>query len=170
MIRDTEVDAGMLSVTPFDGEALATPSVLSDREEVMADGSEISVPLCKSSLSDNDAVDDDNNNLAIAGQEHSLAKEECRQRVGFTINMSVNLGSLSLHFDAYDTSQGFSVWTEDVLGFATNWFFVLPYVHSLKLDGVTKLRKMAIKVGHGLAICWDDRVIQHWLNVHVPFQ
>jgi hypothetical protein len=41
-------------------------------------------------------------------------------RVGFTIIMSVGLGNSS-HYDVGDVSQGFSVWTEEVPGLASNW-------------------------------------------------
>ena len=63
--------------------------------------------------------------------------------------MSVDLGNSS-HSDVHDASQGFAVWTEEVPGRGENWFFVLPNVHGLKLDGVTKFRGMAVKLGHGV--------------------
>ena len=44
-----------------------------------------------------------------------------RLRVGFTIDMSVDLGNLS-HYDVGNVSQGFSVWTEEVPGLASNWY------------------------------------------------
>jgi hypothetical protein len=81
--------------------------------------------------------------------------------------MSVNLGNSS-HFDVHDASQGFAVWTEEVPGSGENWFFVLPNVHGLKTDGVTKFRGMAVKLGHGVAISWDGRVIRHCTSVSHP--
>ena len=53
---------------------------------------------------------------------------ECRWRVGYTIDMSVNLGNSS-HFDVNDASQGYSLWTEEMIGHGKNWFFVLTNVH-----------------------------------------
>ena len=81
--------------------------------------------------------------------------------------MSVNLGN-SLHFDVHDASQGFSVWTENVPGCGANWFFVLPNVHGLKPDGATKFRGVAVKLGHGVAISWDGRVIRHCTSISHP--
>ncbi len=81
--------------------------------------------------------------------------------------MSVNLGNSS-HFDVHDASQGFSVWTEDFPGCGANWFFVVPNVHGLKSDGVTKFRGLAVKLGHGVAISWDGRVIRHCTSVSHP--
>ncbi len=48
-------------------------------------------------------------------------------RVGFSIDMSVNLMNAS-HFDVWDASPGFSVWTETIPGAAKNWYFVMPNV------------------------------------------
>jgi hypothetical protein len=168
VIRDTEGNSGLQPVSPMDGEALPTPSDSSDQMEVIgvAEGSEIAVALCGSSDSDNDG-DADEDSLAIALLERSLAKEECRRRVGYTIDMSANLGNSS-HFDVHDTSQGFSVWTEDFPGCGADWFFVLPNEHGLKPDGVTKFRGLAVKLGHGVAISWDGRVIRHCTSVSHP--
>ncbi len=49
-------------------------------------------------------------------------------RVGYTIDVSVNLGNAS-HYDVHDASQGFSVWTEQIRGLGSNWFFVMPNLH-----------------------------------------
>ena len=46
--------------------------------------------------------------------------------------------------------------------------FVLPNVHGLKPDGVTKFRGMVVKLGHGVAITWDGRVIRHCTSVSHP--
>ncbi len=92
---------------------------------------------------------------------------ECRRRVGYTVDMSVNLGNLS-HFDVHDASQGFTVWAEEVPGCGENWFLVLPNVHGLKRDRVTKFRGMAVKLGHGVAISWDGRVIRHCTSMSHP--
>ena len=147
----------------MDGEALPTPSDSVDAEEVMcvADGG--------SDGSSELANDDDDDNLSIELLERSLAKEERRQWIGYTIDMSVNLGDTS-HFDVHDASQGFRVWNEDVPGCGANWFFVLPNVHGLKPDGVTKFRGMAVKLGHGVAISWDGRVIRHCTSNPIPME
>jgi hypothetical protein len=92
---------------------------------------------------------------------------ERRRRVGYTIDMSVNLGNLS-HFDGNDALQGYSVWTEEMLGLGQNWYFVIPNVHGLRPDGKTKFHGMAVKLGHGVAISWDGRVIRHCMLVSCP--
>ena len=81
--------------------------------------------------------------------------------------MSVDLGNLS-HFNVHDASQGFAVWTEEVPGRGENWCFVLPNVHGLKPDGVTKFRGMVVKLGHRVAISWDGRVIRHCTSMSHP--
>ena len=53
-------------------------------------------------------------------------------------------------------------------GRGENWYFVLPNAHGLKPDGVTKFRGMAVKLGHGVAISWDGRVIRHCTSVSHP--
>ncbi len=152
MIRDKEGNSGLQPVSPMDDEALRTLSDLIDRVEVInvAEGSVIAVALRKSSDGDNDD-DADEDSLAIALLERSLAEEECRQRVGYTIDMSIDLGNLS-HFDVHNTSKVFSVWTEDFPGCRANWFLVLQNIHCMKPDGVTKIRSMAVKLGLGVAI------------------
>ena len=55
-------------------------------------------------------------------------------RVGFTIDMSVDLGNSS-HYDVGDVSQGFFVWTEEVPGLASNWYFVMPNLYGIGNDG-----------------------------------
>ena len=47
-------------------------------------------------------------------------------RVGFSIDTSVDLGNSSHFFDTNDASQGYSVWTEDVPGMSDNWYFARP--------------------------------------------
>ncbi len=74
--------------------------------------------------------------------------------------MSVNLGNASL-FGVYDSSQGFSVWTEEVPGLSANWLFILPNVHITNPDGRTKFCGIADKLGHGVAISWDGPVLCH---------
>ena len=129
MIRDTEGNSGLLPVPPMDGEALPTES---DRV-----GSEERTTGADDACEDATGNIGDTSDVATALREGSLASGECTRRVGYTIDMSVNLGNSS-HFDVHDASQGFAVWAEEVPGFGENWFFVLPNVHGLKPDGVTK--------------------------------
>ncbi len=80
--------------------------------------------------------------------------------VGFTIDMSVNLGNSS-HFDVHNASQGLSARTEEIPDCGANWYFVLPYVHDLQvhrqggtwraIEGGT-FEGLAIELGHGVAI------------------
>ncbi len=60
------------------------------------------------------------------------------------------------------------MWTEDFPDCGANCFFVLPNVHGLKPDKVTKFRRMAVKLGLGVAISWYGRVIQHCTSVSHP--
>ncbi|KAI2498525.1 hypothetical protein MHU86_15985 [Fragilaria crotonensis] len=90
--------------------------------------------------------------------------------------MSVNLGNSS-HFDVHDASQGYSVWTEEIPGCGANWYFVLPNVHGKRaprrgahgeqLEG-KPFAGLAIKLGHGVAISWDGRVIRHCTSISQP--
>ncbi|KAI2497450.1 hypothetical protein MHU86_17054 [Fragilaria crotonensis] len=88
------------------------------------------------------------------------------ERVGFTIDMSVNLGNAS-HYDVHDASQGYAVWTEDKPSVGFNWFFILPNVHGLKPDGAT-FSGLAVRLCHGAAICWDGRVLRHCTSISMP--
>ena len=87
-------------------------------------------------------------------------------RVGFTIDMSVDLGNSS-HYDVGDVSQGFSVWTEEVPGLASNWYFVMPNLYGIGNDG-NPFNGMAVKLHHGTAISWDSRVIRHCTSLTSP--
>jgi len=60
------------------------------------------------------------------------------------------------------------LWTEEVPGCGENWYFVLPNVHGMRPDGRTKFHGMAVKLGHGVAISWDGRVIRHCTSVSCP--
>jgi hypothetical protein len=51
----------------------------------------------------------------------SMGEPGSMLRVGFTIDMLIDLGNLS-HFDVGNVSQGFSEWTEEVPGLASNWY------------------------------------------------
>jgi hypothetical protein len=63
-----------------------------------------------------------------------------------------------------DASPGFTVWTETVPGQATNWYFVLPNVYGRRLDG-QQFSGLAIELTHGVAVCWDGRVIRHGTSI-----
>ena len=87
-------------------------------------------------------------------------------RVGYTIDMSINLGNSS-HFDVHDASQGFSVWTEEIRGRGANWYFVMPNLHGMKPNG-QPFAGIAIKLRHGVAISWDGRIIRHCTSLSKP--
>ncbi len=131
MIRDTEENSGLLPVPPMDGEALPTESdELVGGERQTTGGAEtckVEVALCEGATGNVW----DKSELGIAHSESALAQGECQQRVGYTIDMSVDLGNLS-HFDVHDVSYCFGVRTEEVPGRVENWFFVLPNEHGLK--------------------------------------
>jgi hypothetical protein len=88
------------------------------------------------------------------------------QRVGYTIDMSVDLGNAS-HFDVHDASQGYSVWTEELRGRGKNWFFIMPNLHGTRPDG-THFAGVAVKLTHGIAISWDGRIIRHCTSLSKP--
>ncbi|KAI2500446.1 hypothetical protein MHU86_14050 [Fragilaria crotonensis] len=87
-------------------------------------------------------------------------------RVGGSIDMSVDLANAS-HFDSNDASQGFSVWTEEMPGVADNWYFVMPNLHGVSVDG-RAFEGVAIKLRHGTAISWDGRLIRHCTSLSRP--
>jgi hypothetical protein len=167
VIRDMEQDSGLLPLEPMNGMAITDDEGGAESDD---GGNE--------DVSDDGDVDDDGGNSAcaiahckrIAKARIALRKRvavlERRRRVGYTIDMSINLGNAS-HYDVHDASQGFSVWTEEVPGLGANWFFVLPNVHGKKPDG-TEFRGMAVKLGHGVAISWDGRVIRHCTSASHP--
>jgi hypothetical protein len=96
--------------------------------------------------------------------------------VGFTIDTSVNLGNSS-HIDFNDASQGYGVWTEKIPFLCRNWYYIMPNVygmrpHQVSPDGGQKpgepFAGLAIKLGHGVAISWDGRVIRHCTSLSHP--
>ncbi len=74
------------------------------------------------------------------------------------LNTSCNLGNAS-HYDAMDASPGFLIWVEQSPGDAKNWYFLMPNV---VYNGK---RGMAIKLGHGVAVQWDGRLVRHCSTV-----
>jgi hypothetical protein len=54
-----------------------------------------------------------------------------------------------------------------MLGWGENWYFVMPNVEGKRPDG-TEYRGLAIKLGHGIAISWDGRVVRHCTSVSCP--
>ncbi|KAI2491465.1 hypothetical protein MHU86_23102 [Fragilaria crotonensis] len=126
-----------------------------------------------SDCDDENCVDDDDDDERDGGDclrkelRRKMEAQERRQRVGYTVDMSINLGNSS-HYDVNDASQGYSVWTEEVLGLGKNWYFVIPSVCGLRPGTKTKFSGMAVKLGHGVAISWDGRVIRHCTSVSCP--
>ena len=76
-----------------------------------------------------------------------------------SVDTLVDLGNAA-HHDVHDASQGFSIWTEETPGTATNWYFLMPNVYGVKDDG-THYNGIAIKLKLGTAISWDGRVVRH---------
>ena len=113
--------------------------------------------------------------FSVGVHEAILSGSEGRARVGYTIDMSINLGNSS-HFDVNDASQGYSVWTEDFPGTGKNWYFVMPNVyghryHKNRQDdalGRGRYEGVAVKLGHGVAISWDGRLIRHCTSISHP--
>ena len=111
----------------------------------------------------------------IAIDEAIRHKMESRRRVGYTIDMSIDLGNSS-HYDVHDASQGYSVWTEDKPGNGKNWYFILPNVHGTRFHpkreepglGVGEFHGVAVRLRDGVAISWDGRVVRHCTSVSHP--
>ena len=88
------------------------------------------------------------------------------RHVGCTVDSSVNLGN-STHRDAHDASPGYTLWLEETPGMGGNWFFVMPNLYGKRPDGTT-FCGIVIKLGHGVAISWDGRVIRHGTSLSKP--
>jgi len=173
VVRDTEGNSGLSPLSPMDGVVL--PMV----DGLGGDGHIVDCDNDKDNNNDDNNDDDEGDgdvDFGVVNNDYGNVREnlrermemlERRQRVGYTVDMSINLGNSS-HFDVNDASQGFSLWTEEVPGCGENWYFVLPNVHGLRPDGRTKFRGMAVKLGHGVAISWDGRVIRHCSSVSCP--
>ena len=162
VIRDTEGNSGLSPVSPMDGAAVPVES----------DGDGTDNDNGNNNADDAEANDNFRNQLREKLRK-KLRKEmemlERRQRVGYTIDMSVDLGNSS-HFDVNDASQAFSVWLEEMVGHGENWYFVLPNVHGVRLEQGKQIefQGMAVKLGHGVAISWDGRKIRHCTSVSCP--
>jgi hypothetical protein len=81
-----------------------------------------------------------------------------------TMDLSINLANAS-HYDVWDASQGFSIWTEDFPGSTKNWYFVLPNLWGNFPDSDREYRGVAIKLTHGVLISWDGRLIRHCTSI-----
>lgn len=159
VIQDVEGDTGMPPVSPMDG---------SDPLKVLAVQKEVAplVPSNVATLPPLEEVAVDNNSTQAKCLREKTVMFQRRQRVGYTIDMSVNLGNTS-HYDVHDASQGFSVWTEEHPGVAKDWYFIMPNVHGRRLDG-SSFAGVAIKLHHGTAISWDGRVVRHCTSITMP--
>jgi hypothetical protein len=87
-------------------------------------------------------------------------------RVGYTVDMSVDLGNAS-HYDFNDGSQDFSLWGEDFPGGGTNWFLVMPNIHGVRPRGNQWIpfAGLAILITDGVSISWDGRNIRHCTSI-----
>lgn len=77
---------------------------------------------------------------------------------GSSIMLSRDLGN-SAHVDFSDSSMSCSIWAERHPGRASNWYFVLP---NMSINGS---KGVVIRLGHGVAISWDGRIIRHCSSV-----
>ena len=93
------------------------------------------------------------------------------RRVGYTVDVSVDLGNTS-HVDVHDGSQGYSVWGEEFPGRGTNWFLVLPNVYGLRPDpdgdDWIRFEGLAIRITDGVSVSWDGRDIRHCTSLSEP--
>ncbi|KAI2512011.1 hypothetical protein MHU86_2299 [Fragilaria crotonensis] len=158
VVRDTEENSGLSPVPPMDGVALPTGGSCG------RGGSDCDGENC---VDDDDDDERDGGDCLRKELWRKMEAQERRQRVGYTVDMSINLGNSS-HYDVNDASQGYSVWTEEVRGLGKNWYFVIPSVCGLRPGTKTKFSGMAVKLGHGVAISWDGRVIRHCTSVSCP--
>ncbi len=149
----------MSPVSPMDGAAVP----------VEMDGDGTDDDNSNNNADDAEANDYFRNQLREKLRKEMVMLERRRRRVGYTIDMSVDLGNSS-HFDVNDASQAFSVWLEEMVGHEENRFFVLPNVHGVRLEQGKQIefQGMAVKLGHGVAISWDSRKIRHCTSVSCP--
>jgi hypothetical protein len=92
------------------------------------------------------------------------------RRVGYTVDMSVDLGNTS-HHDFNDASQGYSLWGEEIPGKGTNWYLVMPNIHGVRPGENSNwvgFKGLAILITHGVSISWDGRDIRHCTSVSEP--
>ena len=90
-------------------------------------------------------------------------------RVGYTVDMSVDLGNAS-HYNFNVGSQGFSLWGEDYPGMGKNWYLVMPNIHGVRPRGHqwNPFSGLAIMITDGVSISWDGRDIRHCTSVSQP--
>jgi hypothetical protein len=190
VIRDTEVNSGLSPLAPMDGVALGGDG--DDRDNNDDDDDDDDDDEDDDDSDDGDG--DGDGDIGVPGDDlfttarvwadaqatlnnarldflrrkirRLLRLLERWRRVGYTIDLSFNLGNSS-HFDVNDASQGYSCWTEEMLGWGENWYFVMPNVEGKRPDG-TEYHGLAIKLGHGIAISWDGRVVRHCTSVSCP--
>jgi hypothetical protein len=95
------------------------------------------------------------------------------RRVGYTVDVSVDLGNTS-HVDIHDGSQGYSLWGEEFRGRGTNWFLVLPNIYGRRPnpnpdgDAWIKFKGLAIRITDGVSVSWDGRDIRHCTSLSEP--
>ena len=92
------------------------------------------------------------------------------RRVGYTVDVSVNLGNTS-HHDFNDASQGYSLWGEEIPGKGTNWYLVMPNIHGRRPGANltwVPFAGLAILITNGVSISWDGRNIRHCTSVSEP--
>jgi hypothetical protein len=92
------------------------------------------------------------------------------RQVGYTVDMSVDLGNSS-HYDFNDASQGYSSWLEEIPGKGTNWYFVMPNIHGRRPGANltwVPFTGLAILITNGVSISWDGRDIRHCTSVSEP--
>lgn len=92
--------------------------------------------------------------LAESCKSHTRL-EDC---LGTCVMISRDLGNAS-HYDNADDSKSIAIWVEEVPGQASNWHFILP---NASIDGSLGV---AIKLFHGVSVCWDGRLIRHCTSV-----
>jgi hypothetical protein len=80
------------------------------------------------------------------------------RRVGYTVNMSIDLGSSS-HYDFNDAFQGNSLWGEEIPGKGTNWYLAMPKNIHGRCPGAkgtwVPFAGLAILITNGVSISWD---------------
>jgi hypothetical protein len=92
------------------------------------------------------------------------------RRVGYTVDMSVDLGNAS-HHDFNDASQGYRLWEEEIPGKGTNWYLAMPNIHGVRPgENLTwvPFAGLAILITNGVLICREGRDIRHCTSVSEP--
>jgi hypothetical protein len=85
-----------------------------------------------------------------------------KEGVSLALNASLNLANAP-HYDMNDMGICATVWTEDIPGQASGWYFVLPNL-VVRVRGQT-FHGVFVRLCHGAAMTWDSSCVRHCTSV-----